>query len=156
MDALRGGASRPGAIGAFTLLELLVAMAILGILAAMTVPRWSALLPIFRLNSATRQIQSELHNLRAHAASENISFQLLYSENEPRYTTQRGNVSLVTRELPEGTMIARSGRISFSPRGTAQGGRVRIHSNGGSCTQVVVSPTGRIRICKASECNVEC
>lgn len=131
-------------------------MAILGILTAMTIPRWGSLLPIFRLNSAARQIHSELHNLRAQAASENISFQLAYSKDQPHYTTERGNVSLVTRWLPEGTVIARSGTISFSPRGTALAGRVRISAGAGACSQVVVSTTGRIRICKSSGCDVQC
>lgn len=156
MNGHSGGMIRPGPKEGFTLLEILVAMAILGILTTFTILRWSALLPTFRLNSAARQIHSELHNLRGKAAAENVSFQLVYSEGNPNYTTKRDGVPQATKTLPRGTVISRAGKISFSPRGTASANRVRIRNIKGTCSQIIVSPTGRIRICKSSGCDASC
>ena len=156
MDGHRGGIIRPDPNGGFTLLEILVAMGLLGILATFAIPRWSALLPTFRLNSAARQIHSELHNLRGKAAAENVRFQLVYSEGNPDYTTQRAGLPLTTKSLPMGTVISKAGKISFSPRGTASANRVRIRNIQGTCSQIIVSPTGRIRICKSSGCDASC
>ncbi|MGH7774012.1 MAG: GspH/FimT family pseudopilin [Candidatus Binatia bacterium] len=140
----------------FTLLELIVALAIFSILAAIALPNWSALLPTYRLKSSARQVQSELHRIKMQAVSENVSFRLVFSEGALDYTVQRASDALATKPLPEGIVITETGTISFSPRGTAGANRVRLQNVKGECTQVVVSPTGRIRICKPSGCNEEC
>jgi hypothetical protein len=33
---------------------------------------------------------------------------------------------------------------------------MRLRNSAGMCKQVVVSPTGRVRICKPSDCNGDC
>ena len=140
----------------FTLIELLVALAIFSILAAIAIPNWSALLPTYRLKSSARQVQSELHRIKMQAVSENIRFQLVFSEGALDYTVQRDGNAVATKPLPEGIVIAETGTISFSPRGTARANTVRLQNIKGESTQVVVSPTGRIRICNPSRCNEDC
>ena len=140
----------------FTLLELIVALAIAAILAAIAIPNWSLLLPTYRLNSSARQVQSELHRIRMQAASENVRFQLVFSAGAADYTLERDSSPWQRKPLPEGIIIAKAGTISFSPRGTAGGDRVRLLNEKGECTQVVVSATGRVRICKLNGCNENC
>lgn len=140
----------------FTLLELITALAIAALLAAIAIPRWSLLLPTYRLNSSARQIQSELHRIKMQAASENVGFQLVFSEGAADYTIQRDSSPWQTKPLAEGIMIAKAGTISFSPRGTAGADRVRLLNEKGECTQVVVSATGRVRICKLKGCDENC
>jgi len=140
----------------FTILELIVALAIAAILAAIAIPKWSVLLPTYRLNSSARQVQSELHRIRMQAASENVGFQLVFSAGAVDYTIQRDTSLWQKKPLPDGISIAKAGTISFSPRGTAGGDRVRLLNEKGECTQVVVSATGRVRICKLKGCNENC
>jgi prepilin-type N-terminal cleavage/methylation domain-containing protein len=140
----------------FSLAETLVALALMAIIAAIALPGWSKLLPSFQLDSATRQLQSELHNIKMRAAAENTGFQLVYTGGASAYTIQNGLFFSVTKPLADGIVIANSGTISFSPRGTASASRVRLRNPAGECKQVVVSPTGRVRVCKPSDCNMEC
>ena len=140
----------------FSLVEIVVALALMGIVLAFALPGWSKLLPSYHLGSAARQIQSELHNIKMRAAAENVPFQLAYADASAVYTIQRDLSPVVTKPLSEGIVITKAGTVSFSPRGTASANRVRLRNQSGQCKQVVISPTGRVRICTPSDCNLDC
>jgi type IV fimbrial biogenesis protein FimT len=140
----------------YSLIELVVAVALAGILAAIALPSWNKLLPSYQLDSSARQFQSELHNIKMRAATENVGFQLVYANGAAAYTIQRDSAVLVTKPLPAGVIVTSAGTISFSPRGTASANRIRLQSSDGMCKQIVVSPTGRVRICKPSDCSADC
>jgi type IV fimbrial biogenesis protein FimT len=140
----------------YSLIELVVTMALLGIMAAIALPNWNRLIPSYELDGSVRQVQSELHNIKMRAATENVGFQLVYSNGTAAYTIQRDSVVLVTKPLAASVLVTNTGTISFSPRGTAGANRIRLRSSDGKCKQVVVSPTGRVRICKPSDCSADC
>jgi type IV fimbrial biogenesis protein FimT len=140
----------------YSVIELIVVVAVAGILAAIALPSWNRLLPFYQLDGSARQVFSELHNIKMRAATENVGFQLVYSDGAVTYTIQRDSVVLVTKPLPPGVIVTNAGNISFSPRGTAGANRIRLRSSAGTCKQVVVSPTGRVRVCKPSNCNEDC
>ena len=140
----------------FSTIELLAGMAVMGILVAIALPNWHALFPGYALNNSTRQIQSELHHLKMRAAAENIGFQLAYLQGASGYTIQRDSKALATKPLADGTSITKAGTISFSPRGTAGANRVRLSNTVGKCRQIVVSATGRVRVCTPSSCSLDC
>jgi len=142
--------------GGFSTIELIVVMAVMGIVAAIAAPNWTSLLPNYQLNNSTRQVQSELHSIKMRAAAENIGFQFVYAQGASGYTIQRDSKTLVTKPLAEGTIIMKEGTISFSPRGTASGNRVRLRNANGACRHIVVSPTGRVRICAPNNCAEDC
>lgn len=142
--------------GGFSLLEIMVGLAVMGIVAAIALPSWSRLLPSYRLNGAVRQVQSELHHLKMRAAAENITFRLTYLDGASAYTIQKELKTVVDKPLPEGVVISKAGTISLSPRGTAAGNRVRLRTVDGLCKQVVASPTGRVRICIPQDCLGDC
>jgi prepilin-type N-terminal cleavage/methylation domain-containing protein len=140
----------------FSLIELIVALALMGIAAAIALPNWNRLLPSYQLDSSARQVHSELYSIKMRAAAENVGFQLVYANGAANYTIQRDSAVLVTKPLPSGVVVTNAGAISFSPRGTASANRIRLRSSDGTCKQVVVSPTGRVRICKPSDCSGDC
>jgi type IV fimbrial biogenesis protein FimT len=140
----------------YSVIELIIAVAVAGILAAIALPSWNKLLPSYYLDASLRQFQSELHNIKMRAAAESVSFQLVYSSTAADYAIQRDSAVLMMKPLPPGIVITNVGSISFSPRGTASANRIRLRSSDGICKQVVVSPTGRIRICKPSDCSGDC
>jgi prepilin-type N-terminal cleavage/methylation domain-containing protein len=140
----------------FSLMELLAVMAFMGILAAIALPKWHDLLPSYALNNSTRQIQSELHSIKMRAAAENSGFQLSYLQGASEYTIQRDSKPLQTKPIAEGTSITKTGTIAFSPRGTAGANRVRLRSATGACRHIVVTATGRVRVCTPNSCAEDC
>ena len=140
----------------FSTLELLVVMSVMGILAAIALPNWRTLVPSYALNNSTRQIQSELHSLKMRAAAENTGFQFSYLQDAREYTIQRDFKPLQTRSIAEGTSITKAGTIAFSPRGTAGANRIRLRGANGLCRQIIVSATGRIRVCTPNTCSEDC
>jgi prepilin-type N-terminal cleavage/methylation domain-containing protein len=140
----------------YSLIEVVATLAVAGILAAIALPSWNKLLPSYQLDSSARQVQSELQNIKMRAAAENVGFQLVYSDGADSYSIKRESAFLVTKPLPAGIVVINAGTISFSPRGTASANRIRLRSLDGTCKQVVVSPTGRVRVCKPSDCNGDC
>jgi prepilin-type N-terminal cleavage/methylation domain-containing protein len=142
--------------GGFSLLELIITLSLASVVAAIALPNWTRLRPSYQLGSSARQVQSELHYIKMRAVAENIGFDLVYREGASEYTVERDEKPLTKKALPEGIVIAKSGTVSFSPRGTAAGNRVRLRNRLGGCEQVVVSSTGRVRICKPSSCTSDC
>ena len=55
----------------FTLVELVVAIAVLGVVTAVTVPSFNAFLPIYRVKSAGRDLYSNFQKIRMAAVKEN-------------------------------------------------------------------------------------
>jgi type IV fimbrial biogenesis protein FimT len=140
----------------YSIIEVVITMALLGIMSAIALPNWNRLIPSYELDGSVRQVQSELHNIKMRAAAENVGFQLVYSNGTAAYIIQRDSAVLVTRPLAAGVLVTNAGTISFSPRGTASANRIRLRSSDGKCKQVVVSPTGRVRVCKPSDCSEDC
>jgi prepilin-type N-terminal cleavage/methylation domain-containing protein len=140
----------------FSGIELVIVLALAAIVAAIALPRWLTFQRSFGLSNATRQVQSELHNLKSRAAAENSSFQFAYSQGASAYLIQRDGDVLATKPLDAGTSITKAGVITFSPRGTAAPNRVRLSDGQGACQQIVVSATGRVRSCTPNNCAVDC
>ena len=148
----------------FTLIELVFVLAILSILTAIALPNWGSLLPGVRLNSAARQIQSELHRLKAGAVAANNDFQLVFASTQ--YSVEKKNDILweptgESRFLPEGVEIrsTTAPRLGFTARGTATpgtGGTIKLCNVHGVGRNVVVSSTGRIRLCRPNKCDEIC
>jgi prepilin-type N-terminal cleavage/methylation domain-containing protein len=139
----------------FSVIELLVALAIVGLLAGIALPGWNRFLSSFSLSSSARLVHSELQGLRIRSAAENVSFSLAYAAGATAIEIERDGKTLARKPLPNGVSITQAGNIVFSPRGTASANRVRLAGGDGSCRQVVVSATGRVRSCRPA-CGSDC
>ncbi len=138
----------------FTLLEILVAMAILTILGAFAVPQWGNLLAKYRLDSAARHVATELHGARNRAMAQYRRVRLVF-DSPTTYTIQKEQTpgekdyTAITgsKSLPLGITAVFNNTPVFQTRGNASPGATITLTNANNETkEVAVHLTGRIDI----------
>lgn len=139
----------------FTLMEILAAIALMGILAAVAMPNWGSLISTYRLNAAGRQLYADLQRARMRAVMENTGFNVnVSSAPSSSYEFRRSSTVLETKPLPDGIVIQATSTLSFTTRGTADSGRIQLcNSVKDERTDVVVNGVGRVSICQVNSCS---
>jgi general secretion pathway protein H len=121
-----------GDAGGFTLMELLVVLAILGLALVLAMPTLGRVLPGLELRTEARDVASALREARARAISRNEEVTIIV--NRERGTLQLGGKPVVqlspTIGIPalETSHSSRAGdnEIRFFPDGTSTGGRLTL------------------------------
>ena len=128
-----GANSTPGSRG-FTLLELLVVLAIASLLVAVVPPVVSAVVPGVRLEGAARELAVDLREARNRAVTFNSVIAVTFSFNPATYRIDGES----ERRTPEGTRLTVLGldtggsgdknsyTLRFFPDGSSTGARIRI------------------------------
>ncbi|GAB4280455.1 MAG: hypothetical protein Kow0092_36080 [Deferrisomatales bacterium] len=159
-----------------TLVELMVALAVLGILAGVAVPYLLGNLPTYRVNGAARQVLGDLRLARTLAVEHGIQAFVAFDVAQRRYTVgldtdedeswdpaRDETVKTVDlRELYPGIEFGSQGGDTvtftspdavarFTADGTSQGGSVFLRPEGDTSGErdravVVSATTGRVRI----------
>lgn len=159
----------------FTLIELMIVTALIGIVAAIAAPQLFQLLPGIRVNTATRQVMSKMLLLKMKAVSENRSYEMTFSPGGSQYQIKQGGTVIETATLPSGIMFgtnatrntsgdtaaclsvgicitAGSDTISFTATGTATVGTIYLiptedKASGGTgrMRAVGTNNTGRVK-----------
>lgn len=145
---------KPARTDGFTLLELLVVLAIVALMTAIAAPRFAAALPGAELDSGARKLAAGLREARSLAVSTNRAVPFTLRGDANLYTIGRGGES---RQLPGKLAItlvtgrreisgANQGSIRFFPDGSSTGGRIELKGAGGKRSIEVDWLTGRIRL----------
>lgn len=146
-------AARAFACG-FTLLEILLALGIAALAAAVAAPNLTPLLVRAQLYSATRDVASALRYARGQAIvrGQETSFELDIERHRYRVSERRKPYSLSDQILLS-LYTARSetvnegvGRIRFYPDGSSTGGRVTLEGGGRKKEVDVNWLTGEVRV----------
>ncbi len=131
----------------FSLVEILVAVSVFSILAAVAVPQFVAFRPKSRLNGAARQIYSELMWARSKAVDENSAFVVTFPTNQTMQiagsTTKTANIQ---SEYSDVTLTSSASTITFTSRGTASVAPTITLTNGAGTKTVTVRITGTVSI----------
>jgi prepilin-type N-terminal cleavage/methylation domain-containing protein len=143
----------------FTATELLIVMAIVGILLAVGVPHMIAWRQDCQLNTATRDVQAAIQRLRIQALKEKsfveIKFDAVVNEYEVNIHlrgVEGGRTKALRNQLPPGIRISRisfrNKTLRFNSKGLpANGaGSVSFINQRGSTRRIVVPITGNSRI----------
>jgi len=143
----------------FTLLELMIVIAVLGILAAVAIPNFVSQMPKYRLNGAARQVMGDLMWARMQAVSLNRRVKVFFLSNNHEYkicddadnngtvADGEGDVQLkdIHNEYHDVTIGSNNDPI-FSPRGTATNLPTITLTNPSGSKTITISIAGRVSI----------
>ena len=140
-----------------TLLEVLMAVMLVGALSAIAVPQVQPPLDRWRLSAGTRQVVMDLKVARARAIAAGAAHRLRFTVPGSRYQLERQrpagaySPSGPAVALPDGVRIvdctAAGDAVAFRPRGHAVSfGSVTLENAAGERRRVVVDIAGRLRV----------
>lgn len=144
----------PTRVVGFTLLELLVVLAIAGLVMAITPPLIAQAIPGVQLKAASRGVASALREARNKAIGESRAQRLAIDLESRRYWVERGRAA---GDIPEPIEIELTvaesqrdgddrGAVAFFPDGSSTGGRITL-ARGDVRYEVTVDwLTGRVAV----------
>lgn len=130
----------------FTLTELIVVIAVLGILTVAGATNFLSWLPKYRLKSAARDLYSNMQLAKMAAIRANGNCSILYSSNPDQYTVSLLNKTVVLGDYGSGVNFDGPSNetfavatITFNSRGTSNQGYAYL-SNSGNTAYYRVGP----------------
>jgi type IV fimbrial biogenesis protein FimT len=140
----------------FTLVEIMVVIAIMAILGAIAAPNLRGFMAQKRLKGAARQVMSDMMWARMQAVSQNNRFKVTFvnssqysivDDNNNNGTADTGE-TVVTKDIHpdyQDVSLSANGAVVFFPGGNAFGATFTLSNSMGS-KGVVVGSTGRVKI----------
>jgi type IV fimbrial biogenesis protein FimT len=143
----------------FTLIEMMIVIAILGIFAGIAIPNYLSYMPKHRLNGAARQVMGDLMAARMKAVSLNHRVKVFFysnheykicddADNNGTVTDGEGDVQLrdIQNEYSDVTFDSSNPPDPvFSSRGTATNPTITFQNSSGS-KDITISIAGRVKI----------
>jgi len=146
---------------AFSLVELLIVIAIISILSIISAPVFSKYRGNVCLRESVRKIASDIQLCKASAAADGVRYRIIIDVKSNNYIVQKEtslgdwtNVSSIRNFGEQDEAVKIIGKpthvaqiIYFQPRGTTNAGTLEIrHEKIMSTAKIVTSLTGRVRI----------
>jgi type IV fimbrial biogenesis protein FimT len=141
----------------FTLLEILIACSILGILTAMAVPSFSAWIARQQLRQATTELAGNYTMARTAAMSRGTSVTVTTAMTSGKATLTFGGNVFRSVTLSDSVTNITPATIAFNSFGGRSGGGgvntlIVVTPSQGNAYSVAVTPSGRVFWCAAASC----
>ena len=136
----------------FTMIELMITLAVLGILVAIAIPSYNSMMPRYRLSGAARLVATDLMRARMQAVKLSTNVTVAFNSSTDSYTISGGSYSETfnIKSKYSGVELASSANPVFHPRGTldpninASSVTVTLTNSSGT-KQVEVNIAGRVK-----------
>ena len=103
------GRFRRASVAAFTLLEIVMVLSIMGIVAGIAVPNVDQAMKTYRADLAARQVLTDLQATRMRALSQNVRYRMVFTANGTTYVQQmRDPTTLVYATVANYTLPAQA------------------------------------------------
>ena len=153
----------PYARPAFSLVELVLVLAIMGVLAAVAAPKYASSLANYRVKLAAHRIASDVALTQAAAKAASASRAITFDTTNHRYSVaglpaldgRSGGYTVALSAQPYGvsintltlTKVAANGALTFDGFGVPDGGATVVVSYGGASRTVLVDAvTGAVTV----------
>ena len=130
----------------FTLYEVIVVMAIIAVISAISILNYNAWVPGIRLNGAARQVMSDLVAARMSSVKENVSVVVMHLNNHSySVTVGSGTASIKDLQPDYPGMTLNFTNVLFSSRGTTSPRTLTLQNSSG-IKKITIAITGRVKI----------
>lgn len=141
----------------FSIVELMAALGILGVLVGGAVLGWARVADALRLDAGLRQLAADLQEARTLAVASASGVRVVFQVGSRVYRRERQDDAGVyafraTRTLPEGVRIAGAnsgGDLVFTSRGQAENGTIVLVGRRGVTRSLVLNQRGRVTVLQA-------
>jgi type II secretion system protein H len=139
----------------FTLIELMIVIAIIGILSAVALFGWRGYQDNVNLRTAARDVVTDISACKQRAVSEGVQYCMQFTDGSPNYSintsscgaptqTQAKNLTSFGSGLTISNTNFNSDQVSFLPRGTLTStGTIVLTNSKNSTATITINITGR-------------
>jgi prepilin-type N-terminal cleavage/methylation domain-containing protein len=138
----------------FSLIELIIVIALISIVSAFAVPMWQKYTANTNLKNAAREVMADLSNAKQQAVEENLDvYRLTFNVAGNNYALSRTDTGATSwtksvASLGNGILIdsvnfSGGSVVSFKKRGTVSMGNLTLRNGLGSTATITVTITGR-------------
>jgi prepilin-type N-terminal cleavage/methylation domain-containing protein len=129
----------------FSLLELVVALVVFGVLVGMTIPSTTKFTRSGRVAGAARVLAADVHEARAIANMQRRSFEITFASTKYAIVKSSPRETLRVRNLPYGVSCTATDTATFYPWGITSPISVTMSGQGGMSKVMQVRATGSVQ-----------
>ena len=138
----------------FTLIEMMIVVAIMAILFAIAIPFWTAYRQNAELKSAAGNIVADIADLKARASTERLTYTMTFTNATGSPTTDGyritrqvgGATENVSSKSVKPIEMTGADEIRFDARGTTSEGEIKLKNSNGRTATINVNITGRTNV----------